>query len=282
MRNIILTLLWLIISGCQSIHTIVKNKNLEVNPALKERQELTKSHDWVWAGDTGKGAIALKKDGSFWQFGKVEFDWGQIIIPSPKKYTYIYHLKGKKIADGFKDAKIIHGGYTLYAIKKDGTLWVWKRGNYNEFIQLTSTHDWLTAGSSYEGNGCNSYEIGLKKDGSLWDLSDINKIERIGTQKGFTKVAFGCDTIYAEQKNGTIFSSYWKDEKNIDLRKMIKNQKGDDVYEEQTLVELAHLKSGVGGNHTDTAQHGKLTSEIKIKKDGTLWLTPEIKATPEG
>ena len=243
----------------------------------QERQELSKSHDWVWAGDTGKGAIALKKDGSFWQFGRVEFDWGEITFPTPKKHTYIYHLKGKKVANGFKDAKIIHGGYTLYAIKKDGTLWVWRDGSRDRFIQLTSTHDWLTAGSEWGGNGCNIFEIGLKQDGSIWDLYEIDKIKKIGTQKGFTKVAFGCDTIYAQKRDGTIFSSYWKDEENIDLKKFIKNKKGADVYEKEGLLNLAHLKSGVGGNHTDTAQYGLLSSEIEIRKDGTLWLTPEVK-----
>lgn len=269
------------ITACiQSSKPMSSNKNVNVNPKSKERQELTKSQDWVWAGDTGKGAIALKKDGYFWQFGKVEFGWGQIIMPSltsnKERKTYTYHLKAKKIADGFKDAKIIHGGYTLYAIKKDGTLWVWKRGSYDRFIQLTSTHDWLTAGSGFEGNGCSINEIGLKKDGSLWDLSDTDKIEKIGSANGFTKVAFGCAAIYAEQKDGTVFTAYWNDDNSRDLKKLIKNQKNADIYEKQTLLELARLKSGVGGNHTDTAQHGKLSSEIEIKKDGTLWLSPVV------
>ncbi|SFV71002.1 Regulator of chromosome condensation RCC1 family protein [hydrothermal vent metagenome] len=260
------------------IYSLKKN-NHEVNSSSKEKQELSKSKDWVWAGDTGNGAIALKKDGSFWQFGKVEFNWGAItpIFTGKKKKTFIYHLKPKKIADGFKNAKIIHGGYILYAIKTDGTLWVWKRGSYDRFIQLTSTHDWLTAGSGYEGNGCDAKEVGLKKDGSLWNLYESNKIKKIGTHKGFTKVAFGCSRIYAQKKDGTVFESYWKDDENLGLRKLIKNKKGADVYEKEALVELARLKSGVGGNHADTAQYGKLSSEIKIRKDGTLWLMPEVK-----
>jgi len=273
MKKTILILLLIMFSACQSTKTLTKNRDLEVTPELKKKQELTKSQDWVWAGDTGKGAIALKKDGSFWQFGRVAFDWGQITLPltPQEKKTYIYHLEPKKIADGFKDSKIIHGGYRVYAIKKDGTLWVWKSGSRNRFIPLTSTHDWLTAGSKYEGNGCDPFEIGLKKDGSLWDLSNIDKIEKIGKANGFTKVAFGCSSIYAEQKDGTVFETYWRDEESIDWRKLIKNQKHADVYEKEALLKLARLQSGIAGNHID------LTSGIEIKKNGTLWLTPEVK-----
>lgn len=259
------------ITACvQSSKPISLNKNVNVNPESKERQELTKSQDWVWAGDTGKGAIALKKDGSFWQFGRVEFDWGQISIPLGKNESkhYVYNLTAHKVADGFKDAKIMYGGDTLYAIKKDGTLWVWKQGSYDRFIELSSTGDWLTAGSKWEGNGCNNFEIGLKKDGSIWDLLN-DKIKQIGSQNGFTKVAFGCSTIYAQKSDGTIFTSYWKDEMNIDLKKLIKNEKNADVYEKEALLDLAHLKSGVVDN--------PYVSEIEIREDGTLWLKPEVK-----
>jgi len=82
MRKIVIKILILLgvgvsITACvQSSKPMSLNKNVNVNSEFKERQELTKSQDWVWAGDTGKGAIALKKDGSFWQFGSVEFDWG--------------------------------------------------------------------------------------------------------------------------------------------------------------------------------------------------------------
>jgi len=66
MTKIVLMFLLIIFSACQSTKTLTTNRDLEVTPELKEKQELTKSQDWVWAGDTGKGAIALKKDGTLW------------------------------------------------------------------------------------------------------------------------------------------------------------------------------------------------------------------------
>ena len=54
----------------------------------------------------------------------------------------------------------------------------------------------------------------------------------------------------------------------MDFKKLIKKKKGADVYEKEGLLNLAHLKSGVKNNNID---------EIKIRKDGTLWLTPKVK-----
>ena len=99
------------------------------------KQELTHSSNWDIAWDTCSGYIALKKDGTLWQFGKVgECNWGQIIPVDPQtgkpihKEKRIYHLKSKKIGVGFRGAKFINGGYRMYAIKKDGTLWGWGEG----------------------------------------------------------------------------------------------------------------------------------------------------------
>ena len=183
------------------------------------RQELTYSTDWVKAWNTCSGYTALKKDGSLWQFGKVgECGWGQITPFDPQtgkalyKEKKIYYLKPKKIGKGFSGAKFINGGYRMYAIKKDTTLWGWGEGLGVKARKLSDSHNWLSFGIKYEGNGCCGYDIGLKKDGSLWRIPEsvfasgkyktAFKIEKISRFHDWKKIVLGCCNIYGIEKMG--------------------------------------------------------------------------------
>jgi len=203
------------------------------------RQEVTHSKEWVKAWETCSGYTALKKDGSLWQFGKVgECGWGQIrpFDPQTGKAIYkekkIYHLKAKKIGDGFKKARFINGGYRMYAIKRDGTLWGWGEGLGVKAKKLDNSHNWSDFAVKYEGNGCCGYDIGLKKDGTLWRFPESAfafgkyrtalKLKKIGQFSDWKKIVLGCCNIYGLRKNGrvaAIFTGLEKTERCGDFLK---------------------------------------------------------------
>ena len=201
-------LLVFLLSSCAN-NTVQKKDN---KPLCK--QESTKAKDWVASWRTCAGDGAIKKDGTLWQFGKVGgCDWGQI-YPMDVKKTYIYHLKGTKIGDGFGNAKIINGDYRVYAIKKDGTLWGWGEGFREKPMLLSHSHDWVDFGVKWAGNGCCAHDVGLKKDGSLWIFpeglnyahkSPLPDLKRVGKQKGWDRVILNCCSMYAMKKDGSLW-----------------------------------------------------------------------------
>jgi len=175
------------------------------------KQEQTKATDWVSSWRTCSGDGAIKADGTLWQLGKVGgCDWGQIVPIDPDtgksiyKKKYIYHLKPKKMGDGFDGAKIMNGGYRVYAIKKDGSLWGWGENFAEKPMLLSASNDWVDFKNKWSGNGCCEYNVGLKKDGSIWTLNQT-KLKRVGTQKGWDKVVLHCCTMYATKKDGVLW-----------------------------------------------------------------------------
>ena len=257
----------------------------------KARQEVTHSRDWVKAWDTCAGYTALKKDGTLWQFGRVgECDWGQIVPIDPEtgkplyEKRYIYHLTPQKIGSGFHGAKFINGGYRMVAIKKDGSLWGWGEGFGVKAKKLSSSHHWIDFGIKYEGSGCCAYDVGLKKDGTLWRILDSSlargkyktelKLEKIGQFSDWEKIVLGCCNIYGLRKNGTIWRfSQMKNEK-VYFKKFMPKKKsyGGDMELYPYLKE--NMKKVPLGTIYISSHASK---EIKAKRDGTLCLFPEVK-----
>lgn len=250
------------------------------------RQELTYSADWVKAWHTCSGYTALKKDGSLWQFGKVGgCGWGQIIPVDPQtgemiqKKKLIYYLKPKKIGDGFKRAKIINGGYRMYAIKKDGTLWGWGEGFGAVPKKLSSSHNWSSFGIRYEGNGCCGYDIGLQKDGTLWRFPEffdytkkgtVPKLQKISRFRDWKKVVLGCCGIYGLRKDGSLWKSYEENGKTVFKKYKLKKKSsgGDmDLY--------SFLKSKMAKVPFGTVYSPNFNKKIKANKNGTLCLLPK-------
>lgn len=204
-------------------HTMYQKQKIRKQAICKgsSKQELTHSIDWVASWSTCAGDGAIKKDGTLWQLGKVGgCDWGQIIPIDPQtgkpefKEKKVYHLNPKKIGNGFDGAKIINGGYRVYAIKKDGTLWGWGEEFREKPILLSQSHDWVNFEIKWQGNGCDAYDVGLKKDGTLWRFpesfdftkkSPMGELKQIGKEKGWDKVVIGCSAMYALKKDGTLW-----------------------------------------------------------------------------
>ncbi len=255
------------------------------------KQELTYGTSWVRAWDTCSGYTALKKDGTLWQFGKVgECGWGQIIPVDPQtgeesqKKKLTYYIKPKKIGDGFKRAKIINGGYRMYAIKKNGTLWGWGEGLGTVPRKLSKSHNWSSFGIRYEGNGCCGYDVGLKKDGTLWRFSESAfargkyktalKLEKISRFSDWKKIVLGCCNIYGLRKNGTLWRfSQMKNEKVTFERFTPKKKSYGGDTELYPLLKSNMTKVRSGTIYSPQYPQKK----IKANKDGTLCLLPEVR-----
>ncbi len=219
------------------------------NQSKKAKEESTHSHNWSKAWDVCGGYIALKKDGSLWQFGELnQCSWGDIGFMDSKfikRNIYTYPLKPTKISTGFTNAKFINGGFSFYIIKRDGTLW--KKDYDTPFKQIGKDTDWVTVGIDTGVHDRLDYDIGLKKDGSLWDISK-ETITSLSRYKNWDKIWIDGASIYAQKKDRTVWMKHSRDEEfKIDNEIKIANK-------------MKKIPSG----------------EIDIKKDGTLWLPPKI------
>ena len=242
-------------------YVYLKNNEIErYNKSQKAREELTHSHDWVKILDLCDGYIALKKDGSLWKFGELrECGWGGLDIIDNKfmnRNIYTYHLTPKKIATGFKDAKLINGGLCFYAIKKDGTLW----SNYidTKFKQVGRDSDWVSIGVGIGVDDGLNYDIGLKKDGSLWKIYH-NKISSLSKNREWNKVWMERFIIYAQKKDGSLWSIPSDAE---DFKKVAKN-----------ADEILKIMEKIPSQEVQFFQNRK---DINLSKDGRLFLAPKI------
>jgi hypothetical protein len=236
-----------------------------------------------WRTCTGDGAV--KRDGSLWQFGDVGgCDWGQIypVDPVTGKPThtkkYIYHLKGRRIGSGFGGAKIINGGYRVYAIKRDGTLWGWGEKLRDKPLLLSHSHNWIDFRVKFEGNGCCAHDVGMQKNGSLWRFpegldyahkSPLPYLKMIGKKKGWDKVLLDCCSIYATRKDGTL----WQNDglsakarfKKISYKIFCK--KKPRLCKRLKKIPHRSLYSTGGNDITRVNTSGRA---------GTLWMDPEV------
>jgi len=272
--------------GCINIGINLKEKN---NNAPTCKQESTKATDWVvsWHNCSGDGAI--KTDGTLWQLGKVAgCNWGQIHpvnldTGEETKDNYIYHLEAKKIGDGFSRAKIINGGYRVYAIKKDGTLWGWGEGFRKKPMLLSQSHEWVDFGIKWEGNGCCAHDVGLKKDGTLWRFheffdyskkSPLNGLKQVGNKKRWNKIILNCCTMYALKDDGSLWvnrSTSYHD-KFVKLDKKVDCMTGDVSFCEKMNTIFKKMPSQTIYNYEDNKDN-----KINIgTRAGTLCVMPEV------
>ena len=288
--EVVLAVLMIFFVGCTTneLTPNESHKTLSYPTHQDYKQELTKSKDWVSAWNTCSGYTAIKKDGSLWQFGKVgECGWGQITPFDPQtgkaiyKEKHIYTLKPKKIGSGFTGVKIINGGYRLYAIKKDGTLWGWGEGLGVKPKKLSTSRNWSDFGIKYEGNGCCGYDVGLKKDGTLWRFPEstfargkyktVLKLQKISRFGDWKKIALGCCAIYGLRKDGSLWKSYEEGSKPVFKRHKLKKKSYDgdmDLY--------PFLKSKMAKIPSGTIYSPNNNKKIKANKDGTLFMLPEV------
>ena len=250
-----------------------------------QKQDSSKATDWVASWRTCSGDGAIKQDGTLWQFGKVgDCGWGQIMPVDPVtgkstvREKYIYHLKGRRIGSGFAGAKIINGGYRVYAIKRDGALWGWGERLREKPILLSHSHDWIDFRVKYEGNGCCAHDIGMQRDGSLWRFpegmdyahrSPIPYLKMIGRQKGWDKVILDCCAIYATRKDGSLWQNNGLTAKTRFKKIKYKTFCKDHPHLCKRLKKMSdHSMYSTGGNDVIWVN----TSD----RAGRLWMDPEV------
>ena len=245
-----------------------------------KRQELTHSRDWVKAWDTCSGYTALKKDGTLWQFGKVgECNWGQIIPVDPQtgkpiyKKKTIYHLKPRQIGAGFERAKFVNRGDRMYAIKRDGTLWGWGEGVGIKAKKLSASRGWSDFGIRLTGHDCCNYDIGLKKDGTLWSLTD-KKLEKISLFSDWKKIVLGCCSVYGVRRDGSLWRSSFYD-KGADGKMVFKRYKAKKGINGGDMELYPYLRSNMAKVPSGVVYDATLMRQIKVGRDGTLFLLPE-------
>jgi len=286
MKKIYLVVLLLLLASCQGVKEVDKDE-VKKQPIITTdntpRQELSKSHDWLEAWNTCKGYVALKKDGSLWQFGKVGgCEWTQIHMSNEKK-RYVHHLQAKKIADGFGGAKIINGGYRVYAIKKDGTLWGFGEGLGYLPRQIGEENDWKSFAVEFEGNGCCAFDIGLKKDGTLFEFPeffDFSKKKSIPALKvvvkehKWEKIVIDCCSLYGQKKDKSFWLSGFNEETNQTVFNKLSEKDELFTSEISNYKELVSQMNKLKSREIKSFDTGE--PAIKAKKDGTLWLKPEL------
>ena len=272
----------LLLLGCYGVQQRDKKSQLlggvnRVDNDNQPKQEQSKRHDWVGAWEVCGGDIALKQDGSLWQFGKIgRCDWGSIHMHDQMEYV-VYHLKPQKIGEGFKNAKVINGGYRLYLIKEDGTLWGVGEGLGTVVRQIGEDNDWAHFSVVFEGNGCCAYDIGMKKDGTLWRFPEffdfshkkIPPLKPMSPSHHWEKFMIDCCTFYGQKSDGTLWTTHHDEEHNATLFQQITHK--DKLYSPDinTYEKLRNRMKELTPLEVEEP-------EIKAKKDGTLWLPPKI------
>ena len=124
--------------------------------------------NWSLVAAGGNSSLALKTDGTLWS-------WGQGSYGALGLGNTTYYSSPKQIGALTTWAQIgMGGGYAGYAIKTNGTMWAWGRGdnggslglgnltNYSSPVQVGALTNWskISAG--------NFYCVALKTDNTMW------------------------------------------------------------------------------------------------------------------
>ncbi len=132
----------------------------------------------VFASPDEPKSFIIRQDGSLWGWGAS--NWGQLGIIheiSSREGSFLY--TPRKIMDQVKE---VSGNATIFALKPDGTLWVW--GNASIQRGDTGKKDWTRPRKVMDGvaqvSSTFAHTVVLKKDGSLCAWGD-NQCGALGT-----------------------------------------------------------------------------------------------------
>lgn len=222
--------------------------------------------------------IALQTDGTLWSKGTTYYRklLGFGDIPAPAEFTQIG-------TDNNWTENISVNGVNVFAIKTDGTLWVWGSnypsgaaglGTYDDLgyftpRQIGTDTNWTTVSA---GGG---FTVATKTDGTLWtcgynnsgqlgtgnidDNYKTNVLTQVGTENNWTKVFTGdTNRAYAIKTDGTLWS--WGGEGNFigyadanqNNNYRIPQQIGTDTWQTISVESFGPITQG-------------------IKTDGSLW-----------
>lgn len=154
------------------------NTNLSSNPDERVPYLSMQEGRSVFASPEEHISYVIKQDGSLWGWGATGY--GQLgIIREIGSKTGRFLPEPRKIMDQVAN---ISGRGTIFALRPDGTLWVW--GNASIQRGDTGDKDWTTPRKVMDDvaqvSSTFAHTVVLKKDGTLWAWGD-NQCGALGT-----------------------------------------------------------------------------------------------------
>ena len=234
-------------------------------------QTISGGANWKSVNGGGYHNAAIKTDGTLWTWGNGSFG----VLGNNAGINQSSPVQ--TISGGTNWRTASAGMRHIAAIKTDGTLWIWGRGNFgilgnNAIIDISSPVQTISGGTNWQTVSAGGYHTGvIKTDGTLWlwgfgtsgqlgNNSNINQSSPVQTISGGTNwrtVSAGGQHTVAIKTDGTLWT--W----GYGNRGQLGN---DSIIRHSSPIQTV---SG-GTNWRSVSGAGSVTSAIKT--DGTLWL----------
>ena len=225
--------------------------------------------NWRIAVSGGFHTVLVRNDGSLWALGYNYY--GQLGVGTYEPYGYYTPVKVGTENDW---ATVGAGYYFTLAIKSDGSLWSWGRGNLGQLgsgatanrnapAQVGADYDWAAVSGGYNS------AVALKSDGSVWtwgyndygqlgvgDTTTRTAPVRVGAENDWAAVSAGESHMLALKSDGSLWSWGRNDF----------GQLGSGFYGQWSTPRLV-----VGAENDWAAVSAGMYHSLAIKKDGSLW-----------
>ena len=230
--------------------------------------------NWKQVSSGGAGnTAAIKTDGTLWLWG---YDGYGVLgdNSTANKSSPIQTVAG---GTNWKVVALGSGGQTAAAIKTDGTLWLWGRGDMgqlgdNTVVNKSSPVQTVAGGTDWSQVSLGqSSSAAIKTDGTLWtwgynvygQLGDNTVVRRsspVQTVAGGTnwkQVAAGFNHIAAIKTDGTLWVCGYNNRGQLGINSIVNKS--------------SPVQTVCGGTNWSQVSAGR-DHTAAIKTDGTLWL----------
>lgn len=226
------------------------------------------SSTWLAVGGSAYSTAAINSSGALFTWGRNNY--GQLGLGNITNYS-----SPKQVGTLTNWASISSSPvfYHFLAVKTDGTLWAWGRGDYGQLgrsslsaysspVQVGALTNWLKVATG----GYSSFAI--KTDGTLWswgwnafgqlglgNTTNYSSPKQIGSGTNWYYVNTSLYGVIATKTDGTIWSWGFNSQGQLGL---------GDITNRSSPVQIGALT-----NWLNTA--GVYATSYAIKTDGTLW-----------
>jgi len=157
-------------------------------------------------------AAGLQSDGSLWVWGGGPTVGNTTARPSGNAKNYSFPVR---ISPETNWADVAVGFNVVFAVKSDGTLWVWgyEAGLYTGGMTNSITLKQIGSDNNWQACFCSGshYLVLKKKDGSLWRVDSIDTAKpalwkRVDIQKEFIAIGSGSGLGAALTRDGEVWT----------------------------------------------------------------------------